>query len=63
MKYGILAGFDYGRVWVDDDSSRKWHNSMGGAIWLNSVDAITAKLSYFHGSDGGRIAFGLQFGL
>lgn len=62
MKYGILAGFDYGRVWIDNDNSRKWHNSAGGAVWLNGADVVTARLSYFHGADGGRVAFGLQFG-
>lgn len=63
MSYGILGGFDYGRVWINDDSSRRWHNSYGGAVWLNAADAITARLSYFHGDDGGRIAFGFSFGL
>ncbi|ALM48589.1 metallophosphoesterase [Flavobacterium psychrophilum] len=63
MKFGILVGFDYGRVWVNDDSSRKWHTAYGGALWLNTADAVTAKLSYFHGDDGGRVAFSFLFGL
>ncbi len=63
MKYGILGGFDYGRVWVENDNSRKWHTSYGGAVWINAVDALTARVSYFQGTDGGRISFGLSFGL
>lgn len=62
IKYGVLAGFDYGRVWLQDDFSNKWHNSYGGGIWLNGVNLLTAKLSYFHSEDGGRVSFGLGFG-
>ncbi|MDV6168763.1 metallophosphoesterase [Flavobacterium sp. DG1-102-2] len=63
MKFGVTAGFDYGRVWVDNDSSRKWHKSYGGAVWLNAVDALTARVAYFQGEDGGRISVGFSFGL
>lgn len=62
FKYGIFGGYDYGRVWIENDSSRKWHQSAGGGLWINGVDALTAKAFYFHGSDGGRVAFGLLFG-
>lgn len=62
LKYGIFGGYDYGRVWIKNDSSEKWHQSAGGGLWLNGVEALTAKVFYFHGSDGGRIAFGLLFG-
>lgn len=62
MQYGLLAGFDYGRVWIENDDSRKWHNSYGGGIWLNAAEAVTARISYFNGSEGGRISFGLSFG-
>ena len=62
VKYGLYAGFDYGRVWVDNDNSKKWHNSAGGGFFLNTVDALTAKVSYFKGSDRGRVVFGLMFG-
>jgi hypothetical protein len=61
MKYGIFGGYDYGRVWVHDDTSEKWHQSAGGGIFLNGVDAVTARFFYFYGSDGGRFAFGLGF--
>lgn len=61
LKYGILGGFDYGRVWLDDDTSKKWHNSVGGGAWINGVDAVTAKLQWFYGEDGGRVSFGFGF--
>lgn len=61
MKYGIYGGYDYGRVWLKEDTSDKWHQSAGGGIFINGVDAVTARLSYFVGSDGGRVAFRLGF--
>lgn len=63
IKYGLLGGYDYGRVWLNGESSRKWHQSAGGGLWLNGADAITARVSYFRGADGGRVAFSLLFGL
>ncbi len=62
MKYGILFGYDYGRVWLDDEKSNKWHQSVGGGIWLNGVNTITGKVSYFYGEDGGRVSAGVNFG-
>ena len=62
IKYGVYAGYDYGRVWTEGDDSKKWHQSAGGGIWFSGVDALTAKVSYFKGSDAGRIVFGLSLG-
>lgn len=58
-KYGLFAGFDSGRVWLANDFSNKWHNSFGGGVWINTVNLLTGKVSYFHGSDGGRLSIGL----
>jgi len=62
VTYGILGGYDYGRVWIEDDTSHKWHQTAGGGFWLNGADVVTARFTYFHGSDGGRLAVGLLFG-
>ncbi|MCO6175356.1 metallophosphoesterase [Flavobacterium sp. NRK F10] len=62
MQYGILAGYDYGRVWLDGEDSDKWHQSLGGGVWLSGLDAVTARLTFFNSEDGNRIAFGLGFG-
>ena len=62
MKYGVLGGFDYGRVWLDGEDSNQWHQSVGGGIWLNGLDLITARLTFFNSQDGNRVAFGLGFG-
>lgn len=62
MTYGILGGYDYGRVWLDGENSNKWHQSVGGGIWLNAMQLATARLTFFNSADGNRIAFGLGFG-
>jgi hemolysin activation/secretion protein len=62
IKYGVYAGYDYGRVWAEGEDSNKWHQSGGGGIWFNGVDALTAKISYFKGTDTGRVVFGLALG-
>jgi hypothetical protein len=61
LRYGITGGFDYGRVWVEDDTSSKWHNSVGGSFWVSGLETFTANLGYYGSSDGGRIAFVLGF--
>ncbi|NUY81793.1 metallophosphoesterase [Flavobacterium sp. MAH-1] len=62
LSYGILAGFDYGRVWLQNDYSDKWHQTVGGGIWVNGVNLITLRASYFVSSDGARVFAGLGFG-
>ena len=61
VKYGILGGFDYGRVWNEGEDSNKWHTSFGGGIWLNAAEMTSLNLSMFHSEEGNRIAFGLGF--
>jgi hypothetical protein len=63
MSYGILGGYDYGRVWLDGEDSRKWHQSIGGGIWINALNVITGRITYFKSTDDkARISFGLGYG-
>lgn len=63
LRYGVSAGFDYGRVWLENEDSHKWHSSPGLAMWLNGLGAVSANIGYFNGSDGGRVVFGLGVSL
>ncbi|TRZ41886.1 metallophosphoesterase [Robertkochia solimangrovi] len=58
---GVFGGFDYGRVWVDDDPSRRWHSSVGGGLYMNALSFFTANISYFNSADGNRISFALAY--
>ncbi|MDX1761282.1 MAG: phosphoesterase, partial [Christiangramia sp.] len=56
---GIYVGYDLGRVWMDSQNSKRWHDSYGGGIWINSADAIQGNFSVFAGEEGARFQFGL----
>ncbi|WCO01246.1 metallophosphoesterase [Psychroserpens ponticola] len=59
---GVYGGFDYGRVWLKDDNSEKWNNSMGGGVFLNVANMLTGNISAFNSNDGLRLAFKIGFG-
>ncbi|WP_294318020.1 metallophosphoesterase [uncultured Chryseobacterium sp.] len=56
---GVLIGYDLGRVWMDRESSAKWHQGVGAGFWLNIVEMFSARIDYFTGEDGGRISGGV----
>ncbi len=61
IRVGVSAGFDYGRVWVENDTSEKWHNSYGGSVFINGFNALTANIGYYRSSEDQRILFTLGF--
>jgi hemolysin activation/secretion protein len=63
LSYGLLGGFDYGRVWLPNESSNKWHQAFGGGLWLNGLNVLTARITYFKSRDEeARLSVGLGFG-
>ena len=62
LKYGLFAGFDFGRVWYPFESSKKWHASYGGGAWVTIINKITTKYSWFGSGDDFRFMFGLGLG-
>lgn len=62
LKYGLFAGFDYGRVWYPTEHSRRWHTSYGGGFWLTVMNKITTKYSFFGSTDTFRFMFELGMG-
>lgn len=61
IKYGCLLGFDYGRVWIPSETSKRWHTSWGGGVWFLNTQIFASHISYFNSSDGGRLTFGVDF--
>jgi hypothetical protein len=59
--YGLTAGFDYGRVWVPEEDSHKWHSNYGGSIWISAGLALTGNIGLYHGGDGNRLSLMLNF--
>jgi len=70
LNIGLYAGFDYGRVWVDNTlvlnnsgfNAALWNTSVGGGIFANAADIMTLNLSAFNSADGLRFAFKAGFG-
>ena len=70
IEIGFYGGFDYGRVWVDDElvsdlmfNEDAMNTSVGGGIFFNMVDMITANLGLFSSDDNIRLAFNFGFRL
>lgn len=69
VEVGIFAGFDLGRIWVDDDlvldpefNNESWNNSIGGGFFMNATDLFALNLGLFNSDDGNRFYVGFNFG-
>ncbi|HMQ46402.1 MAG TPA: metallophosphoesterase [Saprospiraceae bacterium] len=59
---GLLAGFDHGRVWIEEEESELWHYSYGGGLWISPFDLLVIKASlFFPDGEAGRLLFGGAF--
>ncbi len=61
LQMGVYTGYDLGRVWIDEEDSKRWHDSYGGGLWINSSEALSGTLSLFAGSEGPRFEFQFRF--
>ncbi|QCW99440.1 hypothetical protein FGM00_04695 [Aggregatimonas sangjinii] len=62
LTIGLFGGFDYGRVWVSNDTSNVWHHSQGGGIWVSGLSSFGLSAGYFNSVDGNIIQIGFGFG-
>ncbi|MBC6997316.1 metallophosphatase [Cytophaga sp. FL35] len=61
LQLGVSAGFDYGRVWLEEDNSSPWKNNFGGSVWVTGFSAFTGNLGFYHGDEGNRLLFSFGF--
>ncbi len=47
ITFGVYGGFDYGRVWVANDTSNTWHTSYGGGLWVGALSSFGFNVGYF----------------
>jgi len=57
---GITLGFDYGRVWIEDDNSDKWHKGYGAHLWFSPFEYFVISSGMFFSEEENR--FSLRFG-
>ena len=58
---GVTAGFDYGRVWEETESSNLWHYNYGGSFWVSAFNVLTGNVGFYHGREGNRLIFTFGF--
>lgn len=58
-KFGLLAFYDLGRVWMPGESSNTWHSAYGGGIILSPFNKISVSVGYGISTDGGNVFFRL----
>ena len=62
LQLGIYGGFDYGRVWLSNDTSERWNTSHGFGFFADAAEMLTARIALFYSEDGPRLSFGVGFG-
>jgi len=62
LQIGLFGGFDYGRIWLNNENSTNWKTSYGAGFWLVGAEMINLNLSVFNSKDGAYVRFGLGFG-
>ncbi|WP_282125479.1 BamA/TamA family outer membrane protein [Marinifilum flexuosum] len=56
---GVLAFNDFGRVWLDGESSSKWHHGYGGGFWVSPYKLMVLTANF--GMSEEENIFSLEF--
>jgi hypothetical protein len=61
-EFGVIAFYDTGRVFVDNDSSDQWHQGYGGGVFFAPLARTNAiRLSVAHSDEDTLVSMGLGF--
>ncbi|HEX6104321.1 MAG TPA: hypothetical protein VFZ26_01975 [Gemmatimonadales bacterium] len=61
---GVFGLGDVGRVYVDGESSEKWHGAVGGGLWLSFLERVnTLSVSVVSSAERTRVYVGAGFGI
>jgi hemolysin activation/secretion protein len=58
---GVLLFNDTGRVWFDDENSKKWHNGTGLGLWFSPFERSVFTVSYAASTDDRLFNFTLNY--
>jgi hypothetical protein len=62
VRFGLIGFADTGRVWVAGESSKTWHNSVGGGLMFQPLATpTTVHTVVAHSQEGNRSYFGIGF--
>ncbi|WP_378185157.1 ShlB/FhaC/HecB family hemolysin secretion/activation protein [Aquimarina sp. W85] len=62
ITFGVYGGFDYGRVWVNNDDSNTLHTSQGGGLWISGLNALAFNIGVFNSEETNMVQVGFGFG-
>ncbi|PKQ64337.1 hypothetical protein BZG02_05840 [Labilibaculum filiforme] len=58
---GVLGFNDFGRVWVDNESSDKWHHGYGGGIWLAPYKLMVITANFSHSKEDDIVSIEFKY--
>ncbi|RLD37180.1 MAG: hypothetical protein DRI74_07375 [Bacteroidetes bacterium] len=58
---GVLLFNDVGRVWLDGESSSRWHDGYGIGFWISPFDMTVLTISYSASTEDNLINFTLKY--
>ncbi|MEM9837234.1 MAG: ShlB/FhaC/HecB family hemolysin secretion/activation protein [Bacteroidota bacterium] len=58
---GLLGGFDYGRVWLEGESSNTWYNSQTVGLWLDVLGLAVLQPYYSFNQEENLFNFRMGF--
>jgi surface antigen Omp85-like protein/calcineurin-like phosphoesterase family protein len=58
---GIYVFNDIGRVWIEGENSKKWHDGYGIGIWLTPFDFAALTAAYNRSYDDEMLTFAFRF--
>ena len=62
--FGIQIFNDVGRVFMDEEDSKRWHDGFGGGIWISPIKRFVLTASLTHSKEENALplfSFGFQF--
>jgi len=61
---GINIFNDVGRVFMDDEDSKRWHDGFGAGVWISPIKRFVFTASFTHSKEEKAlplVSFGFQF--
>lgn len=60
---GLIGFYDIGRVWENNEQSNRWHNGVGGGLYVTAANYAVVKFIMGHSSEGWypNLNFGMRF--
>ena len=55
LTFGIMGAYDYGRVWSENETSDRWHQSYGGGFFISPFDVMPISFYFMRSTENTSI--------